>query len=769
MFTASFLDIGPRSRVGSPTGSRPLRVALACLAVLAMTAAARAQSVGLPAPRLLTTVPMGGKAGTEVEIVVSGEHLDDAVEMSFSDARLKGTRKLDAAGQPVPNRYVITIPEDCPTGVYETRLMTRLGLSSCRVFSVGDLQEVTREKPNNTVETAMPIALNSVCNAVQTPRAADHYSFTATKGQRLVVEVAAKRIDSKLDPVLVVADAAGRDLFVDRRGGLLDITIPEDGTYLVKVHDLTFKGGNTHHYRLCVREQAPGTAVVRHPGTDRVNSFSWPPIGLSSVATQTELEPNNGDVRVQMISLPCDIAGSFFPAADVDVFEFEAKAGDEWWVEIGSERFGLPTDPAVLAQRVERNADGTEMLTDVAEFTDVPSPVKVSSNGYAYDGPPYDSGTADPLGKLTLKADGTYRLRVADLFGGTREDPRNVYRLVVRKAQPDFALVAWAQHMELRNGDRNALSKPMSLRGGATMALEVIAYRRDGFDGDIELSLEGLPEGVTAKGLKIPSGQSRGMMLVSAAENAPRGFANAKFVGRATIGGAAVERPCRLASVAWPIPDSWGEIPYTRLTADVPVSVGGVDRAPITIVPEQPMIEAQAGQKVTVPFVHTRRGEFSAGTMNVRVIGPGFERVPAFDVALTGDRTELTLDLATLKTAPGDYLVAFHGGAVAKYRHQPEKIAVAEGEKAKAEADLTTLTEELKKAEEVALGATPDIKPAATQAAAEVAAKRKAAEAAVAEATNKVKQATDAAQPRDIVDIVVSEPILIRVKPMESK
>ncbi len=117
------------------------------------------------------------------------------------------------------------------------------------------------------------------------------------------------------------------------------------------------------------------------------------------------------------------------------------------------------------------------------ELSDIPSPVKLSSNGYAYDGPPYNAGSSDILGKLVIKEDGLYRLQLSDLFGGTRSEPGNVYRLIVRKAAPDFALVAWALHMELRNGDRNALSKPISLRGGATMALEVVAFRRDGFDG----------------------------------------------------------------------------------------------------------------------------------------------------------------------------------------------------------------------------------------------------------------------------------------------
>ncbi|MCA9113424.1 MAG: serine protease, partial [Planctomycetaceae bacterium] len=170
--------------------------------------------------------------------------------------------------------------------------------------------------------------------------------------------------------------------------------------------------------------------------------------------------------------------------------------------------------------------------------SDIPSPVKVSSNGYAYDGPPYNAGSSDPLGKLSIPEDGRYRLQLRDLFGGTRNDPRNVYRLVIRQAQPDFALIAWPLHMELRNGDRNALSKPISLRGGSTMALEVVAVRRDGFDGDIELSMENLPTGVTAHGLKIAAGKVRGLMLISAASDAPQAFTSAKFVGRAKIGDA---------------------------------------------------------------------------------------------------------------------------------------------------------------------------------------------------------------------------------------
>jgi hypothetical protein len=284
------------------------------------------------------------------------------------------------------------------------------------------------------------------------------------------------------------------------------------------------------------------------------------------------------------------------------------------------------------------------------------------------------------------------------------------------------------------------------------MAIEVVAIRRDGFDGDIDIALENLPEGVTAQGLKIAAGQSRGLLLVTADQNAPRGLTNAKFTGRAKINGADVVRPCQLASHAWPIPDSWGEIPRPRLMADVPVSVSGFDFAPITIAPaDRKPIEAAVGEKVTIPLVHTKRSEFSGATLQLRTMGAGFDRNAMFDVSLTADGSQAVLDLAALKPAPGDYLIAFYGSAVAKYRHRLDDVTAAEDAVRKAEADLKAIAAE------------------AAQAAEGVAERQKAAEAALAAAKERLKQATAVAQPRDIVDIVVSEPIAIRVKPAESK
>lgn len=284
--------------------------------------------------------------------------------------------------------------------------------------------------------------------------------------------------------------------------------------------------------------------------------------------------------------------------------------------------------------------------------------------------------------------------------------------------------------MGLRNGDRAAFSKPIALRGGATMAIEVLMVTRDGFGGEIELFMDNLPAGVTAAGVKIPAGQNRGIILVTADQNAPRGLSSAKIYGQSTIDGKVVTRPCRLASMQWPVPDASREIPSPRLLADVPVSVSGSEFAPITIATTQNVFEVTEGEKLTIPFVHTQRCDFSGANITMKSWCGGIGNVPGFEAPLNSETSETVLDLAALKAKPGDYVLAFYGSAVAKYRYNPDAVTAA-------------------------------------QAALDLAKKQQATEAAITAAEQKLKDATAKARPKDIVDIVVTQPITIRVKPAD--
>jgi hypothetical protein len=285
-------------------------------------------------------------------------------------------------------------------------------------------------------------------------------------------------------------------------------------------------------------------------------------------------------------------------------------------------------------------------------------------------------------------------------------------------------------HRELRNGDRAALSKPLALRPGSTVALEVTAFRRDGFNGAISLHVEGLPDGVSAQSIDIPPGKSSGVVLLTADDDATAQLAlNVEIIGRAEWEGQTLTRWCRKACMAWPVRDHWQEFPRPRLLEKIAVSVTEAEASPMTITLRSStdegsdaldvthrnagtlLIRAKADQAVQIPLQLNRRCEHSGGSLSLRTFGASFEAAPPIEIPLQADEVEATINLAPLNLQPGIYPVAFYGGAVAKYRDYPEGITAAE-----------------------AIGDS----------------------AAVQAATNR-------AQPTDIADIVVSRPFFIEI------
>ena len=69
----------------------------------------------------------------------------------------------DQAGpaQPPVTKFKVTIGADVPLGIHDVRLVNKWGVSNARAFVVGDLPEVLEKEPNNDVEQAQRIELNS--------------------------------------------------------------------------------------------------------------------------------------------------------------------------------------------------------------------------------------------------------------------------------------------------------------------------------------------------------------------------------------------------------------------------------------------------------------------------------------------------------------------------------------------------------------------------------------------------------------------------------
>ena len=254
-----------------PTALAALSLGFGCIAHT------HAQLVILPAPRLLTTMQMGAKAGTTVEVTITGEHIEEA-QLQFSYSKVSAVPKRNAEGLVVQNKFVVSIAPDATPQICEARVMTQRGISSSRAFSIHTLDEVVREKPNTTLQTALPLLANSICNATTTTKAVDYYSIQTTKGHRYAIECATSGIDSKLTPVLIVADPAGRDLLVNRLPGWRGEFLPS--------RDPRTRGVGYRHLssqnKVSLRSLAPGRAPHTVPPPQRDRTEQHPRAGAEN-------------------------------------------------------------------------------------------------------------------------------------------------------------------------------------------------------------------------------------------------------------------------------------------------------------------------------------------------------------------------------------------------------------------------------------------------------------------------------------------------------
>jgi len=249
---------------------------MACFTACLLTSWVLAQQPAPPAlaqPRLLTVLPMGGKLGSTVEVVLTGTDVDEPEGLLFSHPAIKA-ELVTAPAPPVDPKnppkgkgktgptqavkYKVTIPPAVAVGIHDVRVVNKLGVSNPRAFVVGDQTDVSEVEPNNDVPQAQKVELNTTVNGViGSPTDVDYFTFTGKKGQRVVISCLASSIDSRLYPVIELYDSYGKRLAVNRdyqnQDALVDSILPADGAYHVRVVQFTHTVGTPEHfYRLTI-------------------------------------------------------------------------------------------------------------------------------------------------------------------------------------------------------------------------------------------------------------------------------------------------------------------------------------------------------------------------------------------------------------------------------------------------------------------------------------------------------------------------------------
>lgn len=695
----------------------------------------------------------------------------------------------------VANKYTVTIAADVPPGVYDVRLVGPLGVSNPRGFAVEQWTEVLKEAGNKTAEKAQKIEFGSTVSGVFDANGEDFYKFTAKKGTRVLVDVVAQRIDSKADATLVVFDGGMKELArnrdLNRRDPLVDFVAPADGDYVVKAYDFTFNGGTDYFYRLSVHagpyidfvfppsvrpgeknkltvygRNLPGGSpsdvavagrkldklevVLDVPKNEPTDGRAVPALvraveafvdareyrlktsgGRSNAALLgyaadpiiVEQEPNDAADQAQKVTIPCEVVGQFSPRGDLDAVQFEAKKGDVLSIDVVSQRLGFTADPWLLVQRMTKDKDGKTEFKDVKEV-DEDKPAATNSL--------YNNTTNDPYYRFTAAEDGTYRVVLRDLYGDSRGEPRLIYRLILRKPQPDFRLLALPIPMSVNKGGGGTTYKPSGtlVRSGESGACTIIASRLDGYEGPIKLRIEGLPKGVAASEAVLGAKQEQMSITFMVPEKSAAWSGVVRVIGTAIIDDKEISHEARVGTVMLP-PEGNNKPAETRLAREMAFALGGAETAPCLIeLGDGKTIAGDRGSKVTIPVKVTRRGDFKEA-LQLNPIGlPTYAKMQQVTLNAGDKEGKITVEIDN--AAPAGELSFALSAVVAKLGYARNKADVEAAEQLKKDAAraAAAMTEAAAAAKKKVAEASKEKKEEAEKAAAAAAEKAKQAEAA---------------------------------------
>ncbi len=293
-------------------------------------------------PFVTGVFPLGGRAGATPEVAVTGFNLAET--------------SLKPALPAVP-------------GVYALVAHGRGGVLSNPVpFALDTLPDCLEQEPNDTPRHAQRVSLPIIVNGrIARPDDRDVFQFEGRAGEVVVAEVNARRLDSPLDAVLKLTDAAGRPLaFNDDRedagSGLnthhadsyIRVALPADGVYCLQLGDAQHNGGPEYAYRLRLSAPQPDfeLRVVPSSFVVRTNAPAFPAVHV------IRKDGFTGPIKLALKDAPpgFELAGGVFTGTQTMTrVTLKARRGDlrdpvaltlEGWATNGAQRIVRPVVPA---------------------------------------------------------------------------------------------------------------------------------------------------------------------------------------------------------------------------------------------------------------------------------------------------------------------------------------------------------------------------------------------------------------------------------------
>jgi len=460
------------------------------------------------APRIDRVSLRGLQAGGVTTIAIDGAELQPEPMLHFGSPST--TYKIKEGATPQHLDVEVTIEGACPSGIYLLRAGSASGISEPVALGVDNLPQLAAAPAVSTTNVSLTGAVSGSAIAAT--------KFSGKQGQQLVVEIEARRLGSRLDPVVHVYDARHTQLAWSRGLASLGgdprtvVTLPVDGEYSIEVHDAVFRGAEPGYFRLKLGDfkfadmayplgVQQGTdasfefvdtnlaADVRAAGklatTDGIVQDTlpapWPEVAMlsgnrpavivSEYAEHVEAPPS--DKPQELPAAPIAVSGRIAEKGQQDRYRLAVTAGQKLSIDVLARRRGSPLDGVLSIQ----NEQGAEL----ASSDDRPD-------------------TTDPGLEFTVP-DGTTAIVLALRDLRSAGGPNYVYRIEIEPVAPRYSISL--------PEDRIHIPKD----GAAIVRVDV---RRSGYGGPIDLVFPNLPQSVSITGNQVPARATQAFVTLSA-------------------------------------------------------------------------------------------------------------------------------------------------------------------------------------------------------------------------------------------------------------
>lgn len=521
-------------------------------------------------PMIMSLKPTAAQIGTDSEIEFNTRYsMFGAYQVLVSGEGVSGQvlhpEKKDGETPSLTKMKMrFTVDPSAIPGIRDVKIATPQGVSTVGQLVLTPDPIIYETAKNNTREQATELSVPATaCGVMEANEDVDYFKFTVEAGTELNFHVRCSRLQDRIhdmqrhaDPMITIRNSLGSTVAASDNhffgDPFLSVKFDRAGEYFLEIRDVRYHGNTYWEYAVEVTDRPfvsniypMGLPVGQETSVELVGTSLpgdrqsklmlpqdtlpgpiWKQLALNNsitnpVATFATTLPvtlesdtdNNTPEAAQLMAIPGGINGRIAEDSDVDCFRFAAKKGEKYSFEVRARRYQSSLDPYLRII----NLDGKQL----------------SENDDLRD---FKRSFADSrIENWTVPADGEYAIEIRDMH--LRGGASYVYFIEAVKAEPHFRLYA--------DTDKTLLAP------GSNGVIYVQLERKNGFTGDVQLHIDGLPAGVEAIcGRILPDKGRDGCIILRAAPDAAQSVGNVRISGTSSWKPSDDAEPLELEAVA---------------------------------------------------------------------------------------------------------------------------------------------------------------------------------------------------------------------------